>query len=302
MAGGELTGPDSYLQGKPCPKCGYVRTAADMNPTWQCPKCRVAYAKAQAAVAKDEPLFEPVAYRSELLAMAQETQESLYERKHPPSLEDAMHNLPESSSPGPTRRDAQWATLASYLLLSGILLHALLTRSDNYTEWSKIALGILIVEIFLPFFTGAVLAARLYMPGAGSFLVGGLYSIGMMLVIAILLRQAPSQAFAYLVLVGSRIWTIASGGRREITLLMMRYTVAVPSIVAGFLLAGGFTELRALLPVDLRTGELAFPALSPAIAIKTLAWYSTFLAVLEGVLLFKNRNAQSGGSGATRRG
>jgi ribosomal protein S27AE len=38
-------GADDYLKGKPCPKCGYVRTAADMNPAWQCPKCRIAYMK-----------------------------------------------------------------------------------------------------------------------------------------------------------------------------------------------------------------------------------------------------------------
>lgn len=31
--------------GQPCPKCGHVRTAADTNPGWQCPKCLIAYAK-----------------------------------------------------------------------------------------------------------------------------------------------------------------------------------------------------------------------------------------------------------------
>ncbi|HEY3076712.1 MAG TPA: DUF6498-containing protein [Burkholderiales bacterium] len=36
---------------KPCPKCGYIRTRLDTNPAWQCPRCRIAYAKyaAQAA-------------------------------------------------------------------------------------------------------------------------------------------------------------------------------------------------------------------------------------------------------------
>jgi uncharacterized Tic20 family protein len=33
-----------YL-GKPCPKCRYVRTASDIAPDWQCPKCGIAYAK-----------------------------------------------------------------------------------------------------------------------------------------------------------------------------------------------------------------------------------------------------------------
>jgi uncharacterized Tic20 family protein len=33
-----------YL-GKPCPKCAYVRTAADTAPDYQCPKCDVVYAK-----------------------------------------------------------------------------------------------------------------------------------------------------------------------------------------------------------------------------------------------------------------
>lgn len=45
MAGAELAGNDPYLQGKPCPKCGYARTAADTNPAWQCPKCGIAYLK-----------------------------------------------------------------------------------------------------------------------------------------------------------------------------------------------------------------------------------------------------------------
>ena len=31
--------------GKACPKCAYVRAAADANPPWQCPKCHIAYAK-----------------------------------------------------------------------------------------------------------------------------------------------------------------------------------------------------------------------------------------------------------------
>ena len=31
--------------GKPCPKCAYVRAAADAGPDWQCPKCGIAYAK-----------------------------------------------------------------------------------------------------------------------------------------------------------------------------------------------------------------------------------------------------------------
>lgn len=34
----------SYV-GKPCPKCGHKRTAADGGPDWQCPKCGIAYAK-----------------------------------------------------------------------------------------------------------------------------------------------------------------------------------------------------------------------------------------------------------------
>ncbi len=29
-----------------CPKCGYVRTAEDRAPEWQCPACQVVYAKA----------------------------------------------------------------------------------------------------------------------------------------------------------------------------------------------------------------------------------------------------------------
>ena len=44
----------------PCPKCGYVRTEADTNPAWQCPRCQVAYNKYKtpwtaAAFAHDAP-------------------------------------------------------------------------------------------------------------------------------------------------------------------------------------------------------------------------------------------------------
>ncbi len=45
MAGGSLNGAADYLQGRPCPKCGYIRSAADANPAWQCPKCGIAYLK-----------------------------------------------------------------------------------------------------------------------------------------------------------------------------------------------------------------------------------------------------------------
>jgi hypothetical protein len=51
MAGEELAGTDPYSRGKPCPKCGYVRSAADTNPAWQCPKCGIAYAKFGTALA-----------------------------------------------------------------------------------------------------------------------------------------------------------------------------------------------------------------------------------------------------------
>ena len=45
MAGGEIAGSTPYLKGMPCPKCGYVRKAADANPAWQCPGCGIAYLK-----------------------------------------------------------------------------------------------------------------------------------------------------------------------------------------------------------------------------------------------------------------
>lgn len=35
----------SEYTGKPCPKCGHVRTEGETAPDWQCPKCGIAYAK-----------------------------------------------------------------------------------------------------------------------------------------------------------------------------------------------------------------------------------------------------------------
>jgi hypothetical protein len=51
--------------GKPCPKCGYVRTPLDANPAWQCPHCQIAYAKFAAATA---PLREQLAAHGRALA------------------------------------------------------------------------------------------------------------------------------------------------------------------------------------------------------------------------------------------
>jgi len=65
MAGAELAGTEAYSQGKPCPKCGYVRTAADTNPAWQCPKCQIAYLKYRPAPAR---LHERVAAHGRALA------------------------------------------------------------------------------------------------------------------------------------------------------------------------------------------------------------------------------------------
>jgi ribosomal protein L37AE/L43A len=45
MAGGPLNGTEQYVNGRPCPKCGYVRTAESRSPAWQCPGCGIAYAK-----------------------------------------------------------------------------------------------------------------------------------------------------------------------------------------------------------------------------------------------------------------
>jgi len=41
-----------FLQGKPCPNCGHIRTAADTNPVWQCPRCFIAYLKHQPAASQ----------------------------------------------------------------------------------------------------------------------------------------------------------------------------------------------------------------------------------------------------------
>jgi hypothetical protein len=51
VAGGELSDAE-YLRGKPCPKCAYVRTPADANPGWQCPKCQIAYLKFRPAASQ----------------------------------------------------------------------------------------------------------------------------------------------------------------------------------------------------------------------------------------------------------
>jgi hypothetical protein len=52
-----------------CPKCGYVRTAADPAPGWQCPSCGVAYLKVRVpesnAIAIPEGARSPAADQSE---------------------------------------------------------------------------------------------------------------------------------------------------------------------------------------------------------------------------------------------
>ena len=44
-----------------CPKCGYERESADQAPAWQCPACKVAYAKVGLA---STPLSSPVPARA----------------------------------------------------------------------------------------------------------------------------------------------------------------------------------------------------------------------------------------------
>lgn len=39
------SGDAAYLQGRPCPRCAHVRTPAEPNPPWQCPRCGIAYRK-----------------------------------------------------------------------------------------------------------------------------------------------------------------------------------------------------------------------------------------------------------------
>jgi hypothetical protein len=52
-----------------CPKCKYVRTAADQAPEWQCPSCGVAYLKVRVpepnATATEAPALSPAADQSE---------------------------------------------------------------------------------------------------------------------------------------------------------------------------------------------------------------------------------------------
>ena len=38
-----------------CPQCAYTRSAQDSNPAWQCPKCGVAYNKAQRDKTRRKP-------------------------------------------------------------------------------------------------------------------------------------------------------------------------------------------------------------------------------------------------------
>src|SRR5262249_32312751 len=69
MAGGELAGDDAYLQGAPCPKCGYARRPADANPAWQCPQCLVAYRKGERKVRQAaQPVARLVAGTREVAA------------------------------------------------------------------------------------------------------------------------------------------------------------------------------------------------------------------------------------------
>jgi hypothetical protein len=58
-----------------CPKCAYVRTTADTNPEWQCPRCHVAYAK-----------FAPPAAAPLRARIAAGTREMASEARHDHSL------------------------------------------------------------------------------------------------------------------------------------------------------------------------------------------------------------------------
>ena len=51
-------GIDAYMTLMPhttCPQCAYTRSEQDSNPAWQCPKCGVAYTKAQRDKTRRKP-------------------------------------------------------------------------------------------------------------------------------------------------------------------------------------------------------------------------------------------------------
>lgn len=66
-----------------CPKCGYERQASDAAPEWQCPSCKVAYAKvAQAAMQQQPTASKPhvdlaAAARTKAQVQEQENEERL---------------------------------------------------------------------------------------------------------------------------------------------------------------------------------------------------------------------------------
>ncbi len=59
-----------------CPKCSYERRPQDDAPDWQCPSCKVAYAKVMRAPAAMAPVVAPVAVAAE----PEEQEDDLHER------------------------------------------------------------------------------------------------------------------------------------------------------------------------------------------------------------------------------
>lgn len=51
------------MMGKECKRCGYVRTAGDNAPEYECPKCGIVYAKIEDAARKEPEM--PEAWRTE---------------------------------------------------------------------------------------------------------------------------------------------------------------------------------------------------------------------------------------------
>ncbi len=111
-----------------CPKCSYERQPSDDAPDWQCPACKVAYAKvlkAQASVA--EPVEPPGLAQTEALPD-----------------EDALH-------------EQHWlAAKGQKMVIYSILLNILLRAAEQSQALPALVVGVLFVCIAVYAITGVV--------------------------------------------------------------------------------------------------------------------------------------------------
>ena len=150
-----------------CPKCSYVRKSTDDAPEWQCPTCKVAYAKVQQSQTQN---YSSEKLQTSTAVKADKNQKSAVRNKGLLKTIGGVvgfaivfstvlkHGLGDPSRGSPAKLIAM-AAPGSFLLVgmielsTGIAFEDISEKWDDLPSWQRGVLGLLVVilAIFLAF-------------------------------------------------------------------------------------------------------------------------------------------------------